>query len=520
MIIEAVRGNRSRGQTAVSVPIKPPTLGWVTQVNMLEGKRGTAVTLDNWFPLADTVRVRGGFAVASSTGTSAKVETLMAYHKADGSRKLFAAAGSTLYDATNSVASSVATGLGNARWQHVNFATPGGAFLWCCNGLDAERYYDGSTWTNAALTGIASGECVNVSVFKSRLYFVLKNSLRFGYLPVQSIAGAVATFDLGSEFSKGGYLVAIATWTIDGGAGQDDHAVFLTSEGQVAIYQGSNPSDPNQWQKVGVYDLPRPIGRRCVRQVGGDVYLITEAGVVPLKDSLILDTAAANNIAVTKNIQQAMVEAGQLYKGNFGWQIATWPKMTMALLNVPLSEGAQQHQYVMNTVTGAWCRFTGQNANCWEAMGDRLFFGGNDGKVYEANVSASDNGADILADMKLSFDYFGSQALRKQWKMLQPLIRSDGAVQPAICLNVDFDDRLPTTAVGAANLSTIRLDGFNLDAVSFPQDAVLSKNWITVTDPPGYAAAVRMRVAANGTGQPITLQVNGFNLIYERGSML
>ena len=53
-----------------------------------------------------------------------------------------------------------------------------------------------------------------------------------------AVAGAASMFDLGQIFTEGGYLMAMATWTVDAGYGVDDLAVFITSEGEVAVYRG------------------------------------------------------------------------------------------------------------------------------------------------------------------------------------------------------------------------------------------------------------------------------------------
>jgi len=370
---------RKRRRPAKTRTLPPPTRGWVTEENIVAGSPGTARQLINWFPDADVVGDRRGFAQHSDTEGTAPIETLISYHKSDGTQKLFAVADDTIYDATSSTATATTiTNLSNARLQYVNFAATTTNYIFAVNGEDSALTYDGSSWANPSITNITSADIINVAIFKRRLYFVMTNSLQFAYLPVNAVAGAAGTFDLGPEFSKGGYLMAIGVWSIDGGDGQDDIICFLTSEGQVSIYQGDDPGDANAWSKIGTYDLPRPIGRRCVLKVGPDVYLVTEEGIIPLKETLSMDTAAASVKAVTRNIQSAVNDAATRYKGNFGWQLIGYPEGRMAILNVPITENATSRQYVMNTITGAWCEFRGMDANCWAVLGSRIYFGGNE----------------------------------------------------------------------------------------------------------------------------------------------
>jgi hypothetical protein len=113
------------------------------------------------------------------------------------------------------------------------------------------------------VTGLNSNQFANINLFKERLYFVQKNSLSFWYLPVDSINGAVTEFPLGGIFKKGGYLQAMGTWTIDAGYGVDDLAAFVTSNGEVAIYKGSDPSDPNDWALIGIWNIGQTFARKC-----------------------------------------------------------------------------------------------------------------------------------------------------------------------------------------------------------------------------------------------------------------
>lgn len=503
--------------------IPAPTLGWISQQNITMGKPGTALILDNFFPYPESVDLRGGFDEHCDTTETTAVNTLMPYHAQSGSNKLFAVSNDTIYDVTTSTASATTvTTLTSSKMQYVNFVNSGSTYLWACNGADSPVHYSGSAWATPSITGLTSpsaADIINVNVYKSRLYVCFKNSLKFGYLATGAIAGACSTYELGAEFSKGGYLMAMATWTRDGGSGTDDRAVFITSEGQVAVYDGSDPSDSNNWSKVGIYNLPRPIGRRCTIEVSGDVYIVTESGIIPLSKSFLTDSASAGAIALTYDIQSAMNRAAKSYATSFGWQLMAYPKGTMAILNVPITEGSQSHQYVMNTTSGAWCRFTGQNAACWSLMGSRLFFGGYDGKVYEADVNGTDNGDDIVGDMKLYFDYCKSKAAVKDWKAVQPTIYSDGQVTPSVGLNVDYADDIPAGALVASSGGTLLLGSFNLGAEVLPPDRIISNNWVAVNAKPGRAAAVRMRVAAQGGTLPVFLQVVNFNLLFEKGSI-
>ena len=168
--------------------------------------------------------------------------------------------------------------------------------------------------------------------------------------------GAALALDLSNLCQRGGYLVTMATWSYDNGRGMDDYAVFVTSEGEVIVYQGTDPASSATWSLVGVYAIGTPLGRRCAVKYGGDLLLITKDGVVPMS-KVQTSTIVTSRATITDKIQSAVSEATTLYGANDGWQIQVFPPENMLLLNVPVSSTTQE-QYVMNTITGAWCNFS------------------------------------------------------------------------------------------------------------------------------------------------------------------
>jgi hypothetical protein len=513
----------NRGKVAVSsgFPLPIPVGGWDTVTPMAQMDPSRAILMDNIFPRATSLELRNGHAEHCDTGEAGVVKSLLPYHgTAPVNDKLFAACGTSVYNISTATPTEDITGLSSIELQSVNFTTSGGHYLFWVNGEDAPQHYDGSAWATPTITGATAADFVNINVFKNRLFFCENASTKAWFLPVDAIQGAADSFELGGLFSKGGYLIAMGTRTVDGGAGPDDQAVFISSRGQVVVYSGSDPSDATVWALVGVYDLPQPIGKRCLLKVAGDLAVLTVSGLLPLARATAIDQTAIEAIALTKNISPEISKAARSYGSNFGWQVQSYPRGEMAILNIPVSEGVTQHQYVMNTATGAWCRFTGQNAGCWAEWQGLLYFGGNSGKVYLADSAATDDGTPIRADLKTAFNYLGSRASLKRAHMVQTLMVSDGRVNPYINVNTDFNDVVPTSGPSSTNLGAIYWDEFNWDEVDWPPEQQVSATWQN-SGAVGYCMAVRVRIVATvDTETLITLQINGFNLIIERGALL
>ena len=121
---------------AVTASVASPIGGWNARDSVAEMNPLDAVVLENFFPTPSQVELRKGY-TKYATGITGQVDTLMQY-SGGSAEKLFAAAGSVIYDVSaGGAATSVQTGLGSDRFQYVNTSTAGGNFLTAVNGTDA-----------------------------------------------------------------------------------------------------------------------------------------------------------------------------------------------------------------------------------------------------------------------------------------------------------------------------------------------------------------------------------------------
>lgn len=502
-----LRQNRSPSQLTVGVSaVAVPTAGWDAMSPLANMAPDNAVTLDNWFPQPGWIELRKGFSLHASVdgpSVTTAVETLMTWQgPASGDVAMFAGMGTALWDVTDEGTSTEVVSVGpftNVRFEFTNFTTTGGNFLWACNGAEDPVYYDGAAWADAIITGVTGSDIVDVCAHRARLWLAIKDSLTAAYLPLDSIQGAATTFELGGLFEQGGYLQSIGTWSRDGGDGPDDYLVFITSRGQVAVYSMVDPTDPDGFFLVGVYSIGTPLGRRCLEMIGPDLAVITNDGVQSLGQVISLDRAAQERGTITARIQPAINQVARVTANSFGWQFISYPKGTYALLNVPVGGNLFQ-QFVMNTLTGAWCRFTGQNAYCWALMGNNLYFGG-DGLVLHADSAGGDfGGEEFVADLRTAFSYYGNRGRKKRWPMAQPIIDTNAAVTPTIGMDVDFrltsvTDPLPIEPASGS------LWGVATWGVStWGGSSAIFDEWLSV-EAIGYAASVHFKVAV--AGQPL-----------------
>ena len=489
-------------RTAANVASIPaPVGGWNVRDSLANMSPTDAVTMTNFFPTVSSVNLRGGY-TKWSTGISGQVETLMAYETGSVS-KLFGIANGSIYNCTTqgAVGAAERTGLTNSRFEHINVTTAGGSFLYACNGVDDPLLYNGTTWASIngssspiAITGVTTNKLNNVTLFKNRVWFVEKESLKAWYLPTNSVGGAAEVLDLSSIAKMGGYIVSLSAWTIDAGYGVDDNLVFVTSQGEIIVYRGTDPASASTWALAGVWKLGAPVSKRCLYKYGGDLLILSLDGLLPLASAL-QSSRLDPRVNLSDKIQGAITEVTTAYQNSFGWTMIYHAKNNALWINVPVSVNAQE-QFVMNTITKSWTRFTGWAANCWETFNDNPYFGGN-GYVGLAWNGYSDDSNDINAVSLQAFNYYESRGVKKYFTRARPSIFTDGSPAIVVGINVDFD---LSDTTGSLNFSPTTYGFWDTsvwDTGLWAGNTIITNNWQGVTGI-GYCAGIQLKSASQG----------------------
>jgi len=510
-----------------------------------------ALILDNWFPGTQSVSVRGG-SIEKSIGLAATGETLLSYN-GRSSKKLFAAADSVIYDVDSITPVSVVTGKSNARWDSINFGNNGAEYLVCVNGEDLPLFYNGSTWAQSdgvsyatamtdalsLLTAPIGHQFTQVNAWKNRLYFVEKNSMRCWYLGTQAIGGALAPLDFSGVAKLGGTLIATTTVTTSAGLTLDDYFCAITSEGECLVYRGTDPSDAAKFALVGNYRVGRPIangsdkqGGRWLCKYSSDIVGITADGFTTLQAALNADVVAQQR-TINDKIVNTVTQAVTTHADKFGWQIILAPMQNKLIINVPTSELLESYQYVMNTITGAWTKFTGWNATCFKYHDDKIYciIGTS---VYQVDIDAlndfypvdgSTHGEIIQAYAKTAFIYFGGRNSVKMFKMARPLLYSTAGLTPIFNINVNLIDEPisgevvlyegdPTYWDISEWASDDPLDDGPLVGY-WPSENVAFQDWATVNGI-GYSASLKMIAQANNQ----SVRFDGWEIMHSGGGLI
>jgi hypothetical protein len=146
--------------TAAQVQSLPAPLGgWNARDSLANMEPTDAVTLVNMFPTVSNLTMRGGY-VKHATGLDGNAQTIMVYNYGNNSKMFAATSSGNIYDVTSAgaVGAPVVTGLTNGIWEYTNITTAGGSYIMAVNGTDSALLYNGSTWTNPSISGVASAD--------------------------------------------------------------------------------------------------------------------------------------------------------------------------------------------------------------------------------------------------------------------------------------------------------------------------------------------------------------------------
>ena len=477
---------------------------------------GFALVLRNFFAQPYGCQVRKGYR-QHATGLPGKAESLCSHNKSTPKLYTFVDEGegtAGMYDVTTPLAVPTVklSGLKNARWQHINLPNAAGVNLVAVNGADnliwiqqndAIIQVAAGSGAGNTISGVDPKNLVDVYTHQKRLWFVEKNASRGWYMPPEQITGIAQSFDFGPNWTRGGYLNQIITWTIEDGNGADDHLAAISSQGEISIYQGTDPEGADTWSLQGVYFCGAPVGRRAAVRYGGDIMVLTQFGVTFVSDLLKSTKVNPSEDNNAKYIQQLVSTSVSLVGDRFGWQPFLFPGANMVMVNIP-STDTTSFQFVMNDITKAWSQFFGYNAYCWE-LHQQLPFYGAFGAVYRAWEGTTDGGSinpstgvvtegkAINAEAQTSFSYFDSMGVQKHFKMVRPTILSRGAFSVNFTVNTDFvfDSPLAPAAFSFEEPGRWHVD--NWDATNWEGGLGTFKSWQAVTGI-GTAGSIRLLV--------------------------
>jgi len=531
--------------------IPAPIGGLNTRDGIANMPPSDAVVLTNWIPDTYGLRSRKGFSEwATGFPGSAPVKSILPYFASNTTfpagtfltapttmpGALFAATDTAIYTVTSRTNTPVPTialsGVSDAgHFNSVSLANSAGSFLLACSEADGYFTYDGAVWLRRVagagagqINGVNPNNLVHVSVWKRRAWFVERNSARAWYLSADAIAGTAVSFDFGPLFRRGGHLAFTANWTIDAGDGIDDYFVAVSSNGDVLVYRGTDPSVAANFSLVGVWNVGQiPVGRRGHTQYGGDLLLLSTDGVVPL--SLI--TRGGSTLLTVQNKEYSSKIAptlGSAVRQSFtstGWQLAVVPYERILVCSSPFPTPLYPTQYVMSLSVNNWCLFAGIPIISMGVCGGYAFGGTADGRLFLLFVGAKDSvpysgegGTPVMGEVQPAYNYFDTPTNTKLFKMARPWFLTSEAPGVFIGISVNLEPTPPTGSTTFPTTTFSAWDSAVWGTAVWGGGLSSESEWSTVTGE-GFSGAVGLLTAC-----PAEATLTAIDYMYEVGGIL
>jgi len=494
-----------------------PLKGLSLSSKLAPGDPLTATVLDNFTVEENLIRCRPGTRLTRALADATPVETLVPYY---GQPNRLAAANAgklTLLDGT-----VIETGFTGNDWSWTSFSNLStNDYTILVNGIDGVWSWNGGATAadvvKEAVTSPAAEPWIVVDQFNivlshmNRLFFADSSNLAIYYLPVQQKSGEVKLLPLNGVFKRGGSIAAMYTWTTEGGINMNDMLCIFSTNGECVIYQGVDPD--SDWQLTGIFRFDAPMSKHSVINYGGELYVLISTGLVPM--STLMRAESEQLGQSDKNVVTEFFATSLNYRNRPGWSVFINPSSGRIYCNMPLGGVGRYRQMVRNMPNPVWTSWSSIPARCWGWVDARVFYGTDDGKVYEVHPAfLNDDGQPIRVDVQGAWSNFGTPAV-KHFKMLLPYIQSDGTPRPFVDIKVDYDMTPPSNQpditfadAGAA------WDEATWDVDSWAGGVVNHMNWSGVGIL-GHVGAPRLVALVNNAEFAIT----GFDVLYETGSI-
>lgn len=484
-----------------------------------------ALALTNFIPKQQGVELRRGWQVfaepAEGVTIAESVFGFRAPNPADD--KAFMATGGNIYDVTDGTMTLLVTGTGstNDEWWTTQFATPADTFLLAVSpGAGYWTYSTGTGWVHQSVTNLPS-TVRTVAVWKQRVWFTADEDSNVYYLDnVDAIAGTATSFAMGSTLRNGGYCSALINWTMDAGFSIDDYLIVVGTEGDIGVWQGTDPTSADTFSLKGVWYVgPVPKHGTFFTPFGGDVMIVSELGLVPMSKLVNGQYTEDQQIGPASKIQSVFAPLVRKLRNEKYFDVFVVPTSDVLVIKLPADAGTYR-QFAMNVVTGAWCEFTGIPMRCAGMIGGQLYFGTSDGYVC-LGLFGDKDGADINGDggnyvegdVQTSFQAFNTPAQLKKFGMVRPTFIALAA--PAIKLQINTQFQF--TPVGGSPFFT-KDSGAVWDEGVWNSSTWVGNNtyqgWAGTTGL-GYYGSLRMKVR----GLPATV-FTSCNVMTELGGVM
>lgn len=522
-----------------------PTLGVDSRQALANSDTQTAIAIENMFSRSFGLEMRAGYTQYANLSPANPV-TMMTYVDVTGaglSRMFVAADDGKVYDITSFTPDNVTPAevldvpgqirSGECYW--LNFVTAAGNFL--CVVFPGAGYYtynDTAGWVEH-IAGTAAGQIDGadptkfgfIYVWKNRIFFVEEGTGTAFYLPVKTLTGKVDPIEFGPMFPHGGEMAYGGTWTVDSGSGLNDMMVVISSEGDLLLYEGTDPNDAATFNLNGRWYVGHvPDGRRFATPYGADMALISERGILLMTDILRGTDTMPQNEAASRINQLLQPDVRASIHTRY-WEIKMLTDVNILSINAPQLKLNTGYIWALDmTAFGAskMTNFPFTNIEMFEGQSYaadnngrvwKLWQGSKDGFIEETAPGVGGNpGKDIEAYVQTAFVPLGEAFRWKRFILVRAGFRALAPPSARMALNPEWTFAQPLAAPTYVETGSSLWDEDDWSFGVWSGSTQTYKVWVGAQGM-GHFASLAMRVR----GRPKTVFID-WDCVVEPGGIL
>lgn len=442
--------------------VPAPIAGINAVANIAEMGPNDAVTMVNMRPDRYGCSFRTGYAEWCTNVGTGGVRTVIPFTGSIAvENRLFAAAEDGIYEV--SASTDAPTLLETFPVQDdesgqgicFNVTTVGGRFALYLDEANGYYYWDEGTddWVKPVagtaageVDGVDPAELVGGTLYKSRIWFVRKGTALAYYLPAGLITGRATEFNFGNKFRMGGNLVNLFNWTVDS-SGVNSFLVAVSSGGDVIVYQGDDPDVPGSFRERGSWAIGvPPAGRRIAGAFGGELYLLSAYGLLPMSRLLSGSLIQQTDSYLTRRITPLINEEMAASRLSIGWEVKLLSTESLILISTPKRTGLPYKQFVQSINSEGWATYRDIPYLTGDEWQGTFYIGTEDNRVLihsgardNVTLDDPDSSLEIEWNMLTAFRDYGDPGTYNQAHYIRPVFMAQQPPSYAVRARYDYD---------------------------------------------------------------------------------
>jgi hypothetical protein len=291
----------------------------------------------------------------------------------------------------------------------------------------------------------------------------------------------------------------------------------------VVIYSGTDPSSATTFFQVGQYFIGSvPEGRRQAANFGGELFMLSQYGVLPMTGLLAGKSITDANLYASRNISPLIASDMNLYRTQYGWEMRNLPSENVFSVVVPKQPNLPYKQYARSTKTNGWTTFQALTYVTGDTWNGSFYIGGKNGVVYKITGNSDGvavdgtGGVDVQWTFLSAFSDLGDTGQYHIPAFVRPVFRAAAIPSYGTACRFDYNTDDISLSISAPGAS-----GFLWDAANALWDTALWGADAVTLDPVlgssglGRATAVAIQGASHAETQLIRT-----DLMFQTGGVI